>query len=212
MLFRSFSTLVLVSSGVARISHHGLICSFCCKHADTSLSLTMLELQAKQCQQGKLDPELHRAAPEVTVSARSGKSGGEAGQSKWDSPAAFLELCRLQPPRRDCQLHPTRRLRAKRENTYSRVYSSFPRKSRNMYSRAPCWWECEFHVATLTVSTVETRIFLNVNFFKMCLHMVAKWMRKITNTTTGTVLSFLFLFKSHVKKGIGPFLEFPNLY
>lgn len=67
---------------MARKSHHGLICSFSCKHADTSLPLTMLELQAEQCQQGKHDPELHRAAPEVTLSARSGKSGGEAGQSE----------------------------------------------------------------------------------------------------------------------------------
>lgn len=34
-----------------------------------------------------------------------------------DSRAALLELCRLQPSRRDCQLHPTDRLRANRENT-----------------------------------------------------------------------------------------------
>lgn len=66
---------------MAQKSDHGLICSFCCKHADTSLSLTMLELQAEQCQQGKHDPELHRAAPEDTLSARSGKSEGEAGQT-----------------------------------------------------------------------------------------------------------------------------------
>lgn len=45
------------------------------------LSLTILELQAEQCQ-GKHDPELHRAAPRVTLSAGFGKSEGEAEQSK----------------------------------------------------------------------------------------------------------------------------------
>lgn len=65
---------------MAQKSHRGLICSFWCKHGKTLLSLTILELQAEQYQQGKHDPELHHAAPEVTLSARSGNSGGEAGQ------------------------------------------------------------------------------------------------------------------------------------
>lgn len=52
----------------------------------------------------------------------------------------WLELCRLQLPCLDFQLHPRHRLRGKRKITPESVYfpSSDPR-SRNMYSGAPCW-------------------------------------------------------------------------
>lgn len=60
-----------------------------------------------------------------------------SGTKQVRQPAAFLELCRLQPPRRDCQLHPARSPRAKREKYIFWSLLLLPKKEQKHVLQSP---------------------------------------------------------------------------
>lgn len=68
----------------------------------------MLELQAEQCQQAKRDPELHRAAPQVTLPAK-GLGNQEVKQDKASQTVLLLpwNSAGSNHPEGTAKLHPT---------------------------------------------------------------------------------------------------------